>query len=65
MAQRTINSLGMEREIRKDFRVGDLELSLKITVGGHPQTRKERAFLGRGSFGQKAWDLKTDATAIP
>lgn len=54
-----------KRDWERLHRVGDFELSLKRTVGGHPQTRKERAFLGRGSFGQKAWDLKTDAIVIP
>lgn len=45
--------------------VGDLELSLKRRVGGHPQTRKEKAFSGRGSCGQKAWELKQMQIPFP
>lgn len=53
------------RDQERLHRVGDVELSLQKTVGGHPQTRKERAFSGRGSCEQKAWDLKQMQIPFP
>lgn len=53
-----------KRDQKRLSRVSDLELSLKTTVGRHPQTRG-KGISGREGCGQKAWELETDTTAIP